>query len=314
MTSRRSRGAFTLIELLVVMAIIATLMGLLLPAVQKVREAAYRSECSNNLRQLGIACNNYHFNAGYFPTGGGISGGRTVTTGVIGQGKNQNWGWSYQILPLLEAQPLYETLVDATVQSTVVKAFTCPSRRSPGFNSGVFRGDFAGNGGIGLMTSSAVNLANPSTYPSSGVFLTGALTATSSIPTVRLTDLKNGASNTLLIGEKYVPTNQYDTGAAGDGAVIGLYGPSNIRGVGIVSATNDNAAGGPFPDRNSSATGMNQMVAGIPDGGWGFGSAHPVSMNVCFGDGSVRRVVYGTTNLARAANTKNTNPAYSVDD
>jgi prepilin-type N-terminal cleavage/methylation domain-containing protein len=316
MSSRRSRGAFTLIELLVVMAIIATLMGLLLPAVQKVREAAYRTECSNNLRQLGVACNNYHFNAGYFPTGGGNSGARNIINGVIQQGKNQNWGWTYQILPMLEQQNLYEAASDATIQNTPVKAFVCPSRRSPTPTGTLFRTDFAGNGGYQLG-----GVANPI----NGVFQLGTTTGSGAsmvvtTTTVRISDLKNGASNTVLIGEKYVPTDRYDPPISGthigDGAAFQAYSRDNIRGVGIVGGNpiNFNAVGSPYQDRNSAATGMNNMAGGIPDGSWAFGSAHPVSMNCCFGDGSVRRVTYGTTNMGRACNIRNQDTPFSIDD
>jgi prepilin-type N-terminal cleavage/methylation domain-containing protein len=103
------RPSFTLIELLVVIAIIAVLIGLLLPAVQKVRESASRTQCQNNLKQLGIAIHSFHDTYGQFPTSGS-----DWHHGIAYQANNQPYrsdlqsaGWLYQILPFIEQEPLY---------------------------------------------------------------------------------------------------------------------------------------------------------------------------------------------------------------
>jgi prepilin-type N-terminal cleavage/methylation domain-containing protein/prepilin-type processing-associated H-X9-DG protein len=130
-----TRRGFTLIELLVVIAIIAVLIALLLPAVQSAREAARRSQCTNNLKQIGLGLHNYHSAHNTFPLGG--------TVNWSGYGYNANWGtWSAQALLLgyMEGQPLYNAAnfnwvccwtqgwnINSTVTLSIINTFICPS-------------------------------------------------------------------------------------------------------------------------------------------------------------------------------------------
>ena len=141
--SRRSSG-FTLVELLVVIAIIGILIALLLPAVQAAREAARRMNCSNNLKQIGIALHNYHDSMGQFPSGF-----------LTGPQAEPEWGWAALILPYMEQGALHDTLnikgrdllatitlagTDASVDAalkTLISGYRCPSDTADDYVEGV---------------------------------------------------------------------------------------------------------------------------------------------------------------------------------
>src|SRR5687767_11161990 len=147
------RRGFTLIELLVVIAIIAVLIGLLVPAVQRVRESAARTQCQNNLKQIGLAFHAHHGDHLYFPTGGWEWWSTpTYIGGAPAVGAQQEAGWGFQILPYLEGTAAWKggnATNDAdrvrVAMGTPNSIFFCPSRRSPQTVTFSFPGFFGGN-------------------------------------------------------------------------------------------------------------------------------------------------------------------------
>jgi len=228
-TTWRRRG-FTLIELLVVIAIIAILIGLLLPAVQKVREAAARIQCANNLKQLGLALHNYHDADGTFPPPYVNDGGSYLNSGFP-----FTHGWAPFILPYVEQQPLWDRYrwdcpqyapENGPVIATQLKVFQCPSapeqnRYMTGapfalFGTKAACGDYTITLGVNPVLAQ-LQLADPvGDYRGALTNTpTAAFTFSPTTAGTRLTDLTDGTSSTILLTEDAGRPRLWQAGKAG---------------------------------------------------------------------------------------------------
>jgi prepilin-type N-terminal cleavage/methylation domain-containing protein/prepilin-type processing-associated H-X9-DG protein len=291
------RAGFTLIELLVVIAIIAVLIALLLPAVQKVREAASRAKCQNNLKQLALGCHNFHGVHGIFPTAGrqDWTGGRDPTS-RFAPGPDQWWHWRYQILPFIEQDNVFNLDSDSQVRLATIAFFNCPSRRPPTVVGSIVLVDYAANAGVTWCPPDHASTWN-------GVIVPGWVNAPGQgwtrVDPVRITSITDGTTNTLLLGEKYVSTNYYTTASQwGDNEPWAEGNRWIHTRHAIHQPRQDNpgsAATQEVPPPNAVAAGnCGPWHGSDPIGGYYdyWGSPHSGGFNGAMADGSVRVIRY----------------------
>jgi prepilin-type N-terminal cleavage/methylation domain-containing protein/prepilin-type processing-associated H-X9-DG protein len=299
---RRLR-AFTLIELLVVIAIIAILIALLLPAVQKVREAAARTQCINNLKQMGIALQSFHDTYKYFPTGG-TNAWPNLNGNIWAAGRAQNGSWMFQILPFIEQTALYNTGPtngnSNVLSGGMIPTYFCPSRRAPLQNNN-FNGQ---NRGLSDYAASCENTPNNDATQMGIIRPNNTAMAT-------MASVRDGTSNTIGVSEREIDQSGYNGGHTCDNA--GFSWGYDFGGCGNWDNTLSSYTIQPQADRTPA-----QQAAGNCSGDnctHGFGSAHVGQMNAAFVDGSVQTISYSITlavfqSLCKVADGVVTTPPY----
>lgn len=325
-----SRKAFTLVELLVVIAIIGVLVGLLLPAVQAAREAARRASCVNNLKQLGLACQNFESAHGAFPSAGGSVSEFEHPASQSGPQYGYEYAsWMFQILPYVEQQSLYDLrdgvqagnngFTDTGLADAFVPSFNCPSRegRFGIKNADLFRfGDYAGVmashcdagwtefewRGNASPKSNAMGTEEELVW--TGIIARGGHTNLSSGETWRFTEvgfrsIEDGSSNTIMLAEKAVAVDNYTIDVNNPfqwWEIRGYYSGADWPTMRMFGARTQASCGREtvpvLGDADVRPASFNS--AGSLKVEKGFGSAHPGIFHAVFGDSSVQSLSLDT--------------------
>ena len=276
------RIAFTLVELLVVIAIIGVLLGLLLPAVQAAREAARRSQCVNNLKQMGTAIQNYHSQESSFPPGAS----KHEEEDKVGL------SWRVFILPFLELNNIYEQIAplpngggaNLSAQGTLIEIYHCPSAERPPADPGFLKiSNYAGISGANN-TNNPEDVVNLEDNLCGDLEVNGVFYPESNIRIAQITD---GSSNTLAIGERLYSFRDWVSGMTwfGDNPPTASTGWCTGSGKTIHFPLNaDHWEFGFYRfDFQMPPGGERKMLLNeLP-----FASVHPGGGNFCLADGSV---------------------------
>lgn len=325
MQTRQNR-AFTLVELLVVIAIIGILIGMLLPAVQQVREAARRTDCLNRVRQLGLAMHNYESAAQHFPSAGGV----VEQYNLSGEEYKARFGfegasWMFQILPYIEQNNVADLRATEGFEETVdgiaykeITTFNCPSRSGRFVNTGAGTnrlGDFAGvmaNWNEPEFMGFEYQVSQPpreNEYSRiwtgilvKGGHVQGPLTSTPIITRWNCSTFgscSDGSSNIILLAEKAVPVQYWtipDLSIYPWWEMPGYYTGADwpiMRQFGYLTGTSDDIwEVGVLSDSQERPADWGRQSNGtrVMTEEYGFGSAHPGVITSVWGDGSTHSI------------------------
>ena len=301
--------AFTLVELLLSIAIVAILLGILLPAIMKIREASNRLKCANNLKQIGLAFHQYHDTMGYLPDGGKNKcdlpysvympfGDRFRCdyarswswTSEIGlyvpydgpfppgtplAEQRMEWSWPYQILPFVEQQSLFDSPDDCDLIRAPLALYNCPTRRPRKLYDNHATIDYAGCAGTGNNGMVVRKGTGPITFAS----------------------VTDGLSTTMMVGEKRLRRDQFGTSSddneswANPGWDLEIFR--------IAARDLDRPATDRGPSRDIARSKVAPCFGDDRDLGLNqFGSSHAAGANLLLGDGSVRHIRFNPDPVA----------------
>lgn len=287
--ARRVRG-FTLIELLVVIAIIAILIALLLPAVQQAREAARRTQCKNNLKQIALAMHNYHDTYGRFPMGGYAGG----TTPVANQDVVDHWSWSMLILPQLEQANLYQQIQvgvgnrvphDPANMGNVIDYRTAnPGTREQLLTTKLpfYLCPSANGGDTNQFATHLATMCYAMNHQIARVPNATSAAESHALRGIPMSDIYDGTSNTILLGEKSLLTAPF----LAIGSVWGNARPCASPRINIISA--HSPMNSPFEGTHNAATNCYAEITTAFATRAAAASAHVGGCQFAMCDGSVR--------------------------